>query len=359
MNFMYLLNSTKLIKTMTQKENYQTPPTNSQLPEDPSRGLREQILGFRNTQLIAVAAKLNIAEHLKNGAKDSKALSSVVDADPIALYRMMRALSSLGVFKENSDRTFSNNEASELLMDSTSGSMRNIAILYGEPWLWSAYGSLMNSIKTGKAAFEHVHGKGMYTFFETDSDAATIFKKAMSAFSDIESNALINAYDFSSKNIVVDIGGGEGTLVDSLIKAYPNLSGIVFDLLAIDNTDNSSEKKISYVRGDFFNEVPKDGDIYLLKSVLHNWDDDSCIRILKNCRTAMHSRSSLLVIERVIPEIGTKSDSKLFDINMLVMVGGQERTEDQYRRILRDAGFTLMRVIPTQSSMSIVEAIPE
>lgn len=129
--------------------------------------------------------------------------------------------------------------------------------------------------------------------------------------------------------------------------------------MAIDNIENSSEKKISYVRGDFFKEVPKDGDVYLLKRVLHNWDDDSCVRILKNCRASMRSASSLLVIERVIPEIGTKSDSKLFDINMLVMVGGQERTENEYRRILRDAGFTLMRVIPTQSSMSIVEAVPK
>jgi hypothetical protein len=321
--------------------------------------LRDQILSFRNTQLLAVAAKLNIAEHLKDGAKTTELLAGLIDANGDALYRLMRALASLGVFYEHADRSFSNNQTSELLLDSTPGSLRSIAILYGEPWLWSAYGMLMHSVQTGQPAFSHVHGKPMYEFFQADLGASEVFNKAMSAFSDIEAEAIIKAYNFSLRTVVVDVGGGEGVLVDAIVNAYPNLKGIVFDMLPVDGgRSGSDEAKISYVQGDFFAEVPRGGDVYILKSVLHNWDDDSCISILKNCRKGMLSTSSVLVIERVVPGSGTKSDAKVFDINMLVMVGGKERTEDEYRKIFREAGFTLKRVIHTQSSLSIVEAIP-
>lgn len=322
--------------------------------------LREQIFGFRTTQMIAVAAKLNIAQHLLDQARDAQSLSMLVNANANSLYRLMRALSSIGVFRENPDKTFANNQASELLLDSATGSLRNIAMLYGEHWLWSAYGDLMYSIQTGKSAFEHVHGKPMYEYLQSDLHASEVFHKAMSAFSDIEAQAIVKAYDFSAKKLAVDVGGGEGALLKTIVKANSNMSGIVFDLLAVDgqNTAESTHSKVTYIQGDFFDEVPMGGDVYILKSVLHNWNDASCTRILKNCRNAMTTASSLLVIERVIPEAGIRSDARAFDINMLVMVGGRERTEDEYRQIFREAGFSLTRLIHTQSSLSIIEASP-
>jgi hypothetical protein len=322
--------------------------------------LRDQILGFRNTQLIAAAAKLNLATHLKSGPKSAHHLSVILRCNEGALYRLLRALSSIGIFQENDDKSFANTSASELMIDEKPGSLRSIAILYGEAWLWRAYGELLFSVNSGLPGFQHAHGKTLYHFLQQNQEAASIFNSAMTAFSGTEANAIIKAYNFSLKNVVVDVGGGEGFLVSALIKAFPNLSGIVLDLPAADHPENSrrSDSKITYVYGDFFKEIPSGGDIYILKSVLHNWDDESCVSILKNCRKVMNDKSSLLVIERIIPEGNEKSEAKLFDINMLIMTEGRERTENEYRKLFRAAGFMLTRIVRTQSPLSIVEGLP-
>jgi hypothetical protein len=245
-------------------------------------------------------------------------------------------------------------------MDETSGSLRSIAILYGEQWLWHAYGELLHSVETGLQGFQHVHGKTLYEFLQQNHEAASIFNKAMTAFSGTESDAIIKAYDFSLQNMVVDVGGGEGFLLSALVKAYPNLSGVVLDLPVVDRPESSdqSDPRINYVYGDFFKEIPMGGDIYILKSILHNWNDESCINILRNCRKVMTDDATLLVIERVVPEGNGKSDSKLFDINMLIMTEGRERKENEYRNLFNAAGFMLTRVVSTHSSLSIIEGRP-
>ncbi len=322
--------------------------------------LREQILGFRNTQLIAVAAKLNLATLLKDGPKNAQQLSLMVRSNEGALYRLLRALSSIGIFEEKEDNFFSNTHTSELLMDEMPGSLRSIAILYGEQWLWRAYGELLHSVETGLQGFQYVHGKTLYEFLQQNQEAASIFNSAMTAFSNTEADAIIKAYNFSLKNVVVDVGGGEGFLLRALGKSYPNLSGVVLDLPVADHPENSSrtDSNITYVYGDFFKEIPGGGDVYILKSILHNWDDESCVNILRNCRKVMTDNASLLVIERIVPDGNGKSDSKLFDINMLIMTEGRERREDEYRNLFMAAGFMLTRVVPTHSSLSIVEGHP-
>jgi hypothetical protein len=326
----------------------------------PATFLREQILSFRNTQLLAVAAKLNLATLLKDGAKSAQQLSIMVRTNERAIYRLLRALSSIGIFEETEEHLFSNTQTSELLMDERPGSLRSIAILYGEPWLWRAYGELLYSVETGRQGFQHVHGKTLYEFLQQNQEAASIFNSAMTAFSNTEADAIIKAYNFSLKNVVVDVGGGEGFLLSALAKSYPNLSGVVLDLLVADYRQNSSrsDANITYVYGDFFKEIPAGGDVYILKSILHNWDDESCVTILRNCRKAMGEKASLLVIERIVPDGNGKSDAKLFDINMLIMTEGRERREDEYRNLFRAAGFMLTRVVPTNSSLSIVEGHP-
>jgi len=342
--------------------NSSTPQADRQQPDYHKQdmgatSLREQILGFRNTQLIAVAAKLNLASLLRDSPKSVKQLSLMVGGNEGALYRLLRALSSIGIFEEIQDNLFRNTPTSELLMDETPGSLRSIAILYGEPWLWRAYGELLQSVQTGLQGFQYVHGKTLYEFLQQNPDAAAVFNKAMTAFSATESDAIIQAYDFSLKNVIVDVGGGEGFLLSALIKAYPNLSGVVLDLPVADRPENSGriDPGIKYVYGDFFQEIPHGGDIYILKSILHNWNDESCVNILRNCRKVMTDKSTLLVIERVVPEGNGKSDSKLFDINMLIMTEGRERTENEYQALFNAAGFILTRVVPTHSSLSIVE----
>jgi hypothetical protein len=334
---------------------------NSQQPSMQRKVLMDYIMGFRATQLIAVAARLNLAGHLKDGAKTAAQLSQLTHTHTQAIYRLLRALANLDIVEANQDHIFSLTSTGHLLCETTPGSLRNVAILYGEEWLWKAYAQLTYSVKQGKQAFEFVHGQTMYTYLQQNSLEAEVFNRAMSDFSLIESEAIRKGYNFSVAHTIVDIGGGQGALVSCLLKANPAASAIVFDLPEVVNTitANSTPVKeglpISYVPGDFFREVPAEGDIYLLKSVLHNWDEDSCITILQNCRKAMPIHARLLLIERIIPDDNENSEATLFDINMLVMTGGQERTREEYKQLLDAAGFNLLQIIATQSPVSIIE----
>ena len=338
-----------------------------QIPHDPSQHgrLRELIMGFRNTQLVAVAAKLNLAEYVKNGPKTSMQLSATTGIGAGSLYRLLRALTSIGIFDEIDKNTFAITPLGSLLCDQTPHSLRSVAILYGEEWLWKAYSQLSYSIEKGQPAFDYVHGQSLYDYLKHDHVAAEKFNNAMSAFSQNEAEAISGAYSFSSAQRIVDIGGGQGAFVSALLKVNPHLSGIVFDrpdvIDTIQTGVTTSEKnlKISYAPGDFFSEVPDGGDTYILKSVLHNWDDNSCITILRNCRKAMKDDGRLLIIERIVPSGNEKSEAKLFDVNMLVMTGGQERTGEEYGKLLTAAGYTLSRVISTLSPVGIIEAIPK
>lgn len=329
---------------------------NNSQPSMQRKILMEYIMGFRNTQLLAVAAKLNLAEYLRDGAKTSASLAEITKTNPQALYRLLRALTNLGMVEESLNRTFLLTSAGHLLCENTPGSLRNVAILYGEEWLWKAYARLSYSVAQGKQAFEYVHGQPLYTYLQQQAQAAEVFNRAMSDFSLAESEAITRAYKFSGAHTIVDIGGGQGALVSSLLTANPHLSATVFDLPEVVNALTSAGgQNISYISGDFFREVPAGGDMYLLKSVLHNWDEESCITILQNCWKAMPNHARLLLIERIIPEGNQKSEAKLFDINMLVMTGGQERTIEEYSALLGAAGFDLLQIIPTSSPVSILE----
>ncbi len=314
-------------------------------------------MGFRTTQIIATAAKLDLAALLENGPQSAAALAVQTKTNEGRLYRLLRALTSLGILEKNHDATFSLAPLGELLCDNVSGSLRNVAILYGEPWLWKAYAQLQYSIENTTPAFDHAHGLGLYDFLKQNQAAAENFNKAMTAFSDHETEAVKKAYSFSTAKTIVDIGGGQGLFVLSLLKTHPHLSGIVFDLAPVINSTNNVEvsDRIKYVSGDFFQKVYSGGDVYILKSVLHNWDDQSCVTILQNCYKAMQPAARLLIIERVLPMGNEKSEAILFDINMLVMTEGQERTEAGYERLLETSGFILHQIIRTESAVSILE----
>jgi len=338
----------------------QRPATKQQHP--PATLLKEAIMGFRTTQLISVAAKMNLAEYLKDGPKTTEQLAESVNAHPGSLARLLRALSDIGIFEQKDDDSFCNTPTAELLLETAPGSLRSLAVLYGEDWLWRAYAGLSYSVETGKPAFDVVHGETLYGYLDQHPAAALVFDKAMSGYSESEAAAVIEAYDFSGRGTVMDIGGGQGVFVSALLKEKPLLSGIVFDLpQVIENRPEQSGSKagrITFVAGNFFKDVPGGADVYFLKSVLHNWDDTSCIRILRNCRKVMMEKTRLLVLERVIPGNQEKSESKLFDINMLVVTGGSERTANQYRQLFNNAGFNMSRILSTRSPLSIIEGIP-
>jgi hypothetical protein len=326
--------------------------------------LRQLIMGFRLTQLIHVAAKLGLADQLQVRPQPADRLAETVGADPQALYRLLRALASVGIFAEQADGTFTITPRAQLLQTDAPGSLRSVALLYGEEWLWQAYGRMLSSVQTGRPAFQDVHGESLFDYLHHHPLAATVFHNAMTGFSTHETAAILSAYDFSSARCVVDIGGGQGMLLAAILKAYPHLSGILFDLPTVITQgqrqidDQGLSERCSCVAGDFFAGVPAGGDIYLLKSVIHNWDDEASVSILRNCADAMGERGRLVLAERVIPSGNTPAEAKLFDINMLVVMGGQERTQEQYRALFEAVGLRLTRTLPTNTSLSLVEGVP-
>jgi SAM-dependent methyltransferase len=223
---------------------------------------------------------------------------------------------------------------------------------------------MLHSVQTGDAAFAHVHGMPFYEFLDTHPEPGMQFQAAMRAYSRHEAAAIAAACTFADGVTVVDVGGGDGTLLTVLLAANPSLRGVLFDQPAVVAgaervfAEAGVAARTAWVGGDFFSELPATGDVYLLKSVVHNWPDADARRILQCCRRAMRPGARLLLAERIVPTVTAPSEAALFDINMLVVVGGRERTEAEYRQLLRESGFALLRVLATQSPLSILEAQP-
>jgi len=324
--------------------------------------LRRLIYGFRTTQLVAVAAQLGIADALHDGPRTSASMAEAARVDAAALHRVLRALTSLGVLAETSDGRFASTPLSELLTTESPKSMRDVASLYAEPWLWQTYGQLMHSVRTGESAFAHVHGQFFYDFLGSHPDEAAAFNRTMSGFTAHEVAAIVEACELSRDRTVVDVGGGHGALVIALLRRHHQLSGIVLEradvaagaLRALH--DAGLATRCECVPGDFFQGVPGGADVYFLKSVLHNWRDDAAVRILRACRAAMHERSRVVIAERLI-EPGN-AEAALVDINMLVTVGGLERTPAEYDALLHSAGLRRQSIAATTSALSLIEAVP-
>jgi SAM-dependent methyltransferase len=325
--------------------------------------LRDMIMGFRATQLLHVAARLHVADHLAHGPQAAGVLARSIGADESALRRVLRALAGLGILTET-DGTFALTTLGQLLRRDVPDSLDGLAVLYGDDWLWRAYGRMLHSAMTGQSAFAHVHGMPFYEYLDQNSRAASQFHDAMATYSRLEAAAIAEAYGFAANATVVDVGGGEGTLLAALLSAHPSLSGVLFDQPAVVARAEQVfaaagvTARAAWVAGDFFSSALPDGDVYILKSVVHNWDDEPAKRLLQSCRRAMRPHARLLIAERTVPIGNAPSEAKLFDINMLTIVGGRERTYDEYRRLLERAGFAVVREIATTSPLSLIEAQP-
>jgi len=322
-------------------------------------------MGFRTTQLVYVAAKLGLADLLAQEARTATDLAAATKVEPRALYRILRALASLGIFAESDGGLFAMTPTAELLRRDRPGSLRSTVMLYGDEFVWRAYGQLLRSVETGQCAFNHVYGQSFYDYLSEHPTKAALFHEAMTGFSQQEQVAILATYDFSAYRSIIDVGGGQGELMFALLRAHSSLKAVVFD-----RTPPSEEslqtfassgvaERAEFVQGDFFTTIPKGHDVYVLKSVIHNWNDAAAIAILGKCRDAMPAGARLLLAERVIPAGNVPSEAKLFDINMLVSVGGQERTEAQYAALFDKAGLELTQTIPTASHLSLVEAVPK
>jgi SAM-dependent methyltransferase len=328
----------------------------------PQAALMQMLTGYWVSQLIYVAAKLGIADLLKDKDMTSEELAAETKTDARNLYRVLRALASLGIFAEVENKRFTMTPLAETLQ-SGPGSMRGMIIHLVEPASWRAWGELLYSVQTGQTAFPHAHGMEIFDYYAQHPESFEPFNEAMTNFSGGVTQAIINGYDFSSIEKLVDVGAGHGSLLTAILKANPQMKGIAFD---VEKAVEGARQRIAAeglterceaVAGDFFESVPSGGDAYTMKHIIHDWDDERSIRILKNCHRAMKDDGRLLLIEFVIESGNKPSLGKLMDINMLAMPGGLERTEDEYRELFAAAGFKLMRIIPTEAPISIIEGV--
>jgi ubiquinone/menaquinone biosynthesis C-methylase UbiE len=330
----------------------------------PQQQLNQLICGNWSSQCIYVAAKLGIADLLKEGPGSVEDLARETGTHQKSLYRLLRALASIGVFVEMPGEQFTLTPAADLLRSDVSDSQRNLAILMGEEH-YRAWGDLLYSIQTGRPAFERIYGQAIFDLLSHDSDKAAFVEKAMAAVHEWQTAALLDVYDFSGFASVADIGGGNGTTLCQILRRYASLHGALFDLpgviqrasQVVDRFELSD--RIHLIAGDFFQSVPNGADAYLLRHIIHEWDDDKAIRILNNVHRAIDQNGRLLVVESAIPAGNEPFFGKLLDLNMLVIRGSRERTEDEFRHLFGRAGFRLARIVPTGAEVSVLEGIPE
>jgi O-methyltransferase domain/Dimerisation domain len=318
---------------------------------------------FQVSQAIYVAATLGIADLLKDGPKSTDELAETTHTHAPTLYRLLRALASVGIFTETDGR-FGLTPLAEYLRTDTPGSLRAFVRLIGQQSFWRSWGHLLHSVRTGEPAFRKVHGTGPFEYWAGHPEEAAVFDAAMTSLSSGVVDAVVRSYDFSGISVLVDVGGGEGELLAAILAANPYLRGILFDQLHVVGTAEALLERAGVadrcevVGGSFFEAVPAGADAYLLKSVIHDWDDEAAIKILRACRSAMDERGKLLVVERVVRPGNAPDPAKFSDLNMLVIPGGQERTADDFELLYAEAGFKLSDIIRTASLYNIIEGSP-
>ena len=282
---------------------------------------------------------------------------------PGALYRLLRALASVDVFREHDDHTFALTPLATCLLSDVVGSQRPVAIMMGEEH-YRAWAELLYSLETAKPAFDKVYGQPVFSYLAQHPTAAKIFDGAMTGIHGVETRAMLGAYDFAAFGTLVDIGGGNGSLLSVVLERYPKLQGILFDRADVIERARAHlkmaglEQRCTTVAGNFFEQVPGGGDAYLMRHIIHDWNDEQSLTILRNCHKAMKPQAKLLLVESVIPPGNEPFFGKWLDVNMLVIPGGQERTEQEYRELFQKAGFQLTRIVPTTMEVSVIEAVP-
>ncbi len=331
------------------------------MQKDPARALHDLIIGKWISQSISVAATLGVADRLARGPKGTEELAREVGADPRSLYRVMRALSVVGIFAERADGRFEQTPMSACLQSEVRGSWRPFAVFMGSEFSWRSWGDLLYSVRSGKPAFNHVHGGALFDYLAVHPAERDVFDAVMVDITRNLSNAVAASYGFSAFKHIVDVGGGHGALLKAILRGNPGARGTLFDLPEVVQgaKENAVEEgfadRLEIVAGDVFASVPRGGDAYILSRVIHDWDDDRAGAILDSCAKAMARGTKLLLVESVI-RAAEPSFGKLADLEMLVMTGGRERTEEQYNDLLRHSGFRPVRVVRTPSVADVVEA---
>ena len=324
----------------------------------PSQQLDQMITGYWTSQAIYAVAKFGIADLLKDGPRRVDELAETSSTNAEALYRLLRALASIGVFSESSPKEFSLTPLAEPLRSDVEGSKRALALMSGDEQ-YRAWGEIVYSIQTGNTAFDKVFGKPIFDYLSEKPEKARIFDAAMTGIHGRETGDVLDAYDFSGVEVLADIGGGNGSNITSILQQYPTMKGVLFDLPHV--VERSRERveaaglsdRCQLVGGNFFESVPEGADAYLMRHIIHDWDDEKSLTILRP------ANGKLLVVESVIPPDNQPFTGKFLDLVMLLIPGGKERTEAEYRAIYEEAGFELARIVSTNTELSIVEGVKQ
>jgi hypothetical protein len=329
----------------------------------PTEQLMQFATGYIVSAALYTATKLGIPDLLKGGAKSTRDLAAGCGAQEEALYRVLRALASVGVFSEVAARTFSLTPTAELLRSDHDDSVRDMVLWLDNRMHFHAYPEMLHAVKTGETVMEKVFGETCFGYLEKEKEVGEVFNRAMTMFSKMLGPAVLEAYDFSHLNgkTLVDIGGGHGYLLTSILKKYPEIRGTIFDL---EHVHTGAHERINEaglagrcgtVGGDFFAAVPA-SDAYLMKHIIHDWNDEKALAILKNCHAAGHGKTKVILVETVLTPGNEPHFGKWLDLEMLLLPGGQERTEEQFARLFDQAGFALKRVVATKSPTCVIEA---
>lgn len=329
----------------------------------PPLAMLQLMSGFWISRGIYITAKLGLADLVKDGPKPAAELAAATETDASALFRVLRALAGVGIFTQDEADRFGDTPLLQTLRSDVAGSLRAFAMTELGEEHYPAWGELMHSVRTGEIAFDHAFGMDVWKYFSQHPDNARIFNDAMSGMTAQANEALHAAYDFGGIRTLVDIGGGHGGLITSILRRHPEMRGILFDSpqvidgarAVVEVSDVAGRCELS--AGNFFEAVPAGGDAHILKWIIHDWDDEKSLAILKNCHRSLPDNGKLILVEAVVPAGAEMHFSKFMDLNMMVMTGGRERTEAEFRRLYQAAGFRLNRIVPTESPFSVIEGV--
>ncbi len=321
----------------------------------------EMVQGFYVTKAIGVIADLNVADFLSEGTKSISEIAKLTDSHEESLYRIMRMLASQGVFVEKRNSLFANNRLSESLLDKRD-SVRHMVIHQVNGINWKMFEKLDHVVKTGNNAAHEILGMDVFEYLEKNPDKNEIYNQAMTNNSLMLSYAILSEYDFSKAKTIIDIGGGQGILLSMILSKYNHIQGKVFDLLhVVKGAKKIAEEykvsdRIELISGNFFENIPQGGDIYLLKSIIHNLSDNQCLELLKKLKDVLLQNGKILIIEPIIENNNRYSFAKLYDIQMLVSrQGGKERTKEDFKELISKANLRINKIIQTAAPFSIIE----
>ncbi|MDM0034430.1 methyltransferase [Variovorax sp. J22P271] len=322
---------------------------------DSANTLRRMVEGYQVSQAIHVAATLGIADLLADAGRTSDELAAATGTHPPTLYRLLRALASLGVLHESEAHRFELAPLGQPLRSDVTDSVAGWAAFIGRPYYWQAWSGLLHSVRTGENAFRHVHGTDVWSYRSVHPEESAVFDRAMTTLSRRANAALLAACDFGRFHTLVDVGGGNGALIAAVLAAHPGLQGVLFDQPHVVSSAAALLARAGVaarcrtVGGSFFEAVPEGADAYVLRAVIHDWDDDDAIRILAQVRRALGEGAKVLIVERVIAPPDEGRDAKFSDLNMLVGPGGRERTREDFVALLEPAALQLQRVLDAGS----------